>query len=247
MSSVRYQLQGLHCQSCVSKVSQVLNQFVAQAQVSLEPPQAELQDSADKLSKLDLNEINRALSQVGKYQMLALSSQTEAVQASSEVAQSWLATYKPLLILFGYLVLVSWLVQSNQTDFNWMLWMQHFMASFFLVFSFFKMLDIRAFANSYAMYDLLARRCKAYGYVYPFIELALGVAYLSAVNLVLTHWVTLLVMGFSSLGVIQSVLRKQKIRCACLGTVFNLPMSSVTIVEDLSMVAMAASMLLIHS
>ena len=121
------------------------------------------------------------------------------------------------------------------------------MAMFFLVFSFFKLLDIGAFANSYAMYDLLAMRFKPYGYVYPFIELALGLAYLTGVNLTITNLVTFVVMGFSSLGVIQSVLRKQKIRCACLGAVFNLPMSSVTIVEDLLMVVMAAWMLLQHS
>jgi hypothetical protein len=40
--------------------------------------------------------------------------------------------------------------------------------------------------------------------------------------------------------VIQSLLNKRKIRCACLGTVFNLPMSTVTLVEDGLMVAMAA-------
>jgi hypothetical protein len=50
-------------------------------------------------------------------------------------------------------------------------------------------------------------------------------------------------MGFSSIGVIQSVLDKRKIRCACLGAVFNLPMSTVTIIENLLMVVMAAFML----
>jgi len=50
-------------------------------------------------------------------------------------------------------------------------------------------------------------------------------------------------MGFSSLGVIQSVLDKKKIRCACLGAFFKLPMSTVTIIEDLLMVAMAVFML----
>jgi hypothetical protein len=50
-------------------------------------------------------------------------------------------------------------------------------------------------------------------------------------------------MGFSSIGVIQSVVNKRQIRCACLGAVFNLPMSTVTIIEDLLMVAMSVLML----
>ncbi|RYZ78221.1 MAG: heavy-metal-associated domain-containing protein, partial [Proteobacteria bacterium] len=44
-------------------------------------------------------------------------------------------------------------------------------------------------------------------------------------------------------GVLQSVLNKRKIQCACLGAVFNLPMSTVTIIEDGLMIAMSAVML----
>ena len=106
------------------------------------------------------------------------------------------------------------------------------------------MLNIRAFASSYAMYDLLAMRWQAYGLIYPFIELGLGISYLISYQPYTTNLVTLIVMAFSSLGVIQSVINKQKIRCACLGTVFNLPMSTVTIIEDLLMAGMAAWMLI---
>jgi hypothetical protein len=75
------------------------------------------------------------------------------------------------------------------------------------------------------------------------VELALGVAYLSNVNPFLTHWITIIVMSFSAVGVMQAVSRGNRIQCACLGTVFNLPMSTVTIVEDVGMVAMAVAML----
>ncbi|CAM6000172.1 unnamed protein product [Sphagnum balticum] len=53
-------------------------------------------------------------------------------------------------------------------------WMRHFMAGFFLVFSFFKLLNLKTFADGYAKYDLLAMRWKPYGFIYPFCELALG-------------------------------------------------------------------------
>ena len=124
-----------------------------------------------------------------------------------------------------------------------MLWMQYFMAGFFIVFSFFKFLNLTGFAESYAMYDILAKRVKVYGLVYPFIELILGVAYLTGFEPTITYIATICIMGFSSIGVIQSVLDKKKIRCACLGAVFNLPMSMVTIIENLIMVLMALIML----
>jgi hypothetical protein len=50
-------------------------------------------------------------------------------------------------------------------------------------------------------------------------------------------------MSISIIGVLQSVLNKKKIQCACLGAVFNLPMSTVTIIEDALMIAMSGLML----
>lgn len=105
------------------------------------------------------------------------------------------------------------------------------------------MLDIEAFANSYAMYDIVAKRWKAWGYIYPFAELGLGLAYLVAPQYALTSMVTLGIMLVSIVGVLQSVLNKRAIQCACLGAVFNLPMSTVTVIEDGLMVGMSIAML----
>jgi hypothetical protein len=156
---------------------------------------------------------------------------------------SWLLTYKPLLILISLILACSVLVQLPTGQIHAMDTMRYFMAGFFLSFAFFKLLDIPAFADAYAGYDLLAAKWHSWGYVYPFVELGLGMAYLANWQPVVTNWVTLIVMGFSAIGVIQAVMNKRRIQCACLGAVFKLPMSTVTIVEDLGMVLMAIGML----
>jgi hypothetical protein len=152
-------------------------------------------------------------------------------------------TYKPLLLIFLFIAATTSIVSIDNGKIDVMLWMQYFMAGFFIVFSFFKFLNLTGFAESYAMYDILAKRVKVYGLIYPFIELILGVAYLTGFEPTITYIATICIMGFSSIGVIQSVLDKKKIRCACLGAVFNLPMSMVTIIENLIMVLMALIML----
>ena len=157
--------------------------------------------------------------------------------------KSRLETFKPLILIFLFISGVSVIATIEGGQINLMKWMNYFMAGFFITFSFFKFLDLRAFADSYSMYDLLAKRVRTYGFVYPFIELAMGIAYLTHFAPNSTYIATIVVMGFSSLGVIQSVLDKKKIKCACLGAVFNLPMTTVTIIEDLLMVAMAVFML----
>jgi hypothetical protein len=122
--------------------------------------------------------------------------------------------------------------------------MQNFMAGFFLTFSFFKILDLKGFAESYASYDIVARHWRTWGYIYAFIELGLGLAFLLRFDPLLTNGVTFAVMSVSIIGVLQSVLNKRKIRCACLGAVFNLPMSTVTILEDALMIAMSGIMII---
>ena len=117
------------------------------------------------------------------------------------------------------------------------------MAGFFLVFSFFKLLNLQGFAESYAMYDVVAKRWKGWGFAYAIIELVVGLAFLTGYNPILTNAVTFVVMSISVIGVLQSVFNKRKIKCACLGAVFNLPMSTITIIEDALMIAMSGAML----
>ena len=235
-----YTVAGITCEGCVAKVKSKLltHPAVLSADVKLEGQKVII--SMQK--HLSVAELQEAIGVETKYKISADTSDHSHTSVKSEVDKSWLATYKPILLIGGFIASVSILTAKGSLHVG----MDTFMASFFLVFSFFKLLDIKSFANSYAIYDLLAMKVPAYGYVYPFIELALGIAFLTEFNPIFTNWATIIVMGFSSIGVIQSVLNKQKIQCACLGAVFNLPMSTVTIIEDLLMVAMAAFMLLFY-
>jgi hypothetical protein len=122
--------------------------------------------------------------------------------------------------------------------------MQHFMAGFFLVFSFFKLLNLKGFAESYVMYDVVARKIPIWAYIYAFTELILGLAFLTGFNPLITNSGTFLVMSVSIIGVLQSVLNKKKIQCACLGVIFNLPMSTVTIIENALMIIMSGLMII---
>jgi copper chaperone CopZ len=238
MAIKQYSVSGMTCGGCVNRVKTTLADYAEAVEVTLDPPQATLTNPIT-----DLSTLNSALAKVGKYQL----SQIEVAPATNIHAperQSWFRTYKPLLLVLAYILLVTFAVEVINGNFVLHRWMPNFMAGFFLVFSFFKMLDLAGFASSYAMYDLLAKKIPSYGYIYPFIELALGAAYLLRWQPMFTSAITLVVMSFSSIGVIMAVMSKQKIRCACLGTGFNLPMTTVTIVEDLLMVAMAGWMLI---
>jgi copper chaperone CopZ len=157
---------------------------------------------------------------------------------------AWLVTYKPILLVFGYILLtiIGFLAATGSWD--GALAMRLFMAGFFLVFSFFKFLDVAGFASVFRGYDLVARVLPGYGRAYPFIELVLGLAYLTNAAPAATNIATAIIMAVGLVGVIRAVVSKQSIRCACLGTGFNIPMSTVTIIENSVMLIMAVASVL---
>ncbi len=150
-------------------------------------------------------------------------------------AESKLVTYKPLIIILSIITLVSVL----SSGFILKDFMMNFMAGFFLVFSGFKLLDLRGFADGYSTYDLIARKYYHYGYIYPFIELFFGTSYLIGFTPVWLNLLVIAVMGISGIGVLESMLKKRKFQCACLGTIIKVPLSEVTLIEDFGMVVMA--------
>lgn len=118
-----------------------------------------------------------------------------------------------------------------------------FMGVFFVVFAGFKLAGYTMFKEMFAGYDVIAKRSKAYTAAYPFIELGLGIMYLAGA---LPFWrdvITLVIMAISSIGVAQELKRRQGIHCACLGNIIKLPLSTVSLVENVGMGLMALTML----
>lgn len=239
-----YSVTGMTCTGCQAKVQGLLSKVSGVKNVTIDLLKGEATINMDK--HVSTNQFKEALKEYPKYQLSDTNQlHHEAVSPVPEDdTKSWLQTYKPILLIFSYITGITLLAEWVQGDFIWMRWMNHFMAGFFLVFSFFKLLNLKGFAESYSMYDIVAKKWNGWGYVYAFTELALGLAFLTGFNPILTNTVTFVVMTVSIIGVLQSVLNKRKIKCACLGDVFNLPMSTITIIEDLLMIGMSGVMLL---
>lgn len=159
-----------------------------------------------------------------------------------------LAKYLPLIIIIGMIFLVATVLSfKNYFSLNFFITdsIYYFMTGFFLVFSGFKLIDLRGFARGYADYDLLASRVFAYGYIYPFIELFFGLAMLIGIVAPWLLWSELAVMAFSGIGVAIKVAKHEKFQCVCLGTFLKVPLTTVTLIEDFGMVGLAIIVLLI--
>ena len=149
---------------------------------------------------------------------------------------------KPLFIILGYISVTSILLNfRNWNSTNAML---DFMGLFYIIFSFFKILDIKGFSTSFKMYDPLAKKITIYGYIYPFIEILLGLMFLTRIEVNIALLITIIILGITSVGVTKTLLNKRTINCACLGTTLKLPMTEATFIENAIMITMAIVLLI---
>ena len=161
---------------------------------------------------------------------------------SLEKERSKLTQLKPLFIIIFYITTVSILLNYKE----WFLgeFMLDFMGLFYIVFSFFKMLDLNGFEMSFSMYDPIAKKVPFYGKIYPFIETLLGLMFLMRFQIDIALIATLIILGVTTIGVSKALFKKELIRCACLGTTLKLPMTEATFIENIIMILMAVLMLL---
>jgi copper chaperone CopZ len=237
----------MHCESCVNRISESLSKLpgVQDLEVTLDPQQAVVQTE----TRLHRSVVENAVAQAGNYKVVDAvesangipSRATQPVDAPATPAAA--ATYYPLMLVLGFILLGTSILQWRAGTWSSGQAMSDFMGCFFVVFAFFKLLDLNGFAGTFSRYDLVAARSKVYAKIYPFLELALGVAYLVGRHLFWVNIATLVLMTVGSLGVIVTLRRWEQIQCACLGTVIQLPMSTVTLIEDAGMALMAAIML----
>ncbi|WP_147678220.1 heavy-metal-associated domain-containing protein [Algibacter pacificus] len=233
-----YKVAGMTCNGCRTSVEDKLNAmpWVKTATVSLETLEAVI----DMEQHISIETFQKALS--NKYTITKNETGEKNVMSSetSELKQLF-----PLFLIFGYITVAAILL--NYSPWNGTGFMLDFMGLFYVVFSFFKLLDLKGFPESFKMYDPLAKAVPFYGWVYPFIEVVLGVMFLMRIEISAALIITLIILGITTIGVIKTLLDKKSIQCACLGTALKLPMTKATFIENSIMIVMAIMMLVMSA
>jgi cation transport ATPase len=237
-----YHINGLTCTSCKATVESTLSVLPDMQHVLVDMAEGKL--VVDAAIRYSAEALNEALP--GKYTVTAYHEVVEPTPKKQKVVEtkaevSKLKQLYPLFLIFGFLLLGTFIGSGPQ--FNTENSMLLFMGLFYMVFSFFKFLDLKGFATSFSMYDPIAAKIRFYALLYPFVEFTLGILFLLKLAVIPAVLLTLLTLIPTTLGVIRSLMHKQKIRCACLGTVLKLPMSEATVIENAVMIVLAIAML----
>ena len=221
-------IEGMTCEGCVASVEHAIAQLpnVHRVSANLKTGTVEVRYQ----QSFDVNEIKAVLPP--KYALAE-----DITTAPSKAKQLY-----PLGLIFLFLIGGTLIIHYPTFVIRDVL--PDFMGLFFVVFSFFKYLDLRGFQSSFRRYDPLAKAIPFYAWLYPFLELSLGVLFLMRLELQLALWLTVAILGITTIGVVKVLLSKKEIDCACLGSVLKLPMTEATLIENALMIAMAVWMLL---
>tara|TARA_A100001037_G_scaffold106980_1_gene97276 strand:- start:1073 stop:1738 length:666 start_codon:yes stop_codon:yes gene_type:complete len=219
----------MHCEACVSKIEEALYNIkgIEKVAVNLNNEMATIQGDA----KID--KIINIIDDLGY---------TARLNNNSEIKESTVIKLFPLYLSFLYITAGSLII--NRSEFILENFMYDFMGLFFIVFSFFKFLDYKNFPGTFKMYDPIAKVIPLYGWIYPFIESTLGLAFLIREQLYIALIISLIILVITTVGVVTTLMRKESIQCACLGTALKLPMTTATIIENSIMLFMTVWMLI---
>ena len=233
--SQKFQIQGMTCLGCADTIQTRLRKEsdVISAEVSFENKELLL----DAKVPVDNEYIDSIISNLGNYNV-----KNQNANLLSKFLEH-LSSKKPILLALTIVIVSSLSIQTPFQNFDLDNWFITYMGLFFMLFSFLKLLNIKGFSLTFSRYDLLGKNIPGFAISYPFLEFCLGVAFLTNSLLIAANLATLIFMISQSIGVGNVLRKKEIIQCACLGSSINLPVSYLTLIENLVMVSMSSYML----
>ncbi len=227
---IRYAITGLTCESCVRTVRELLlkAEVVEDAHMNLRGGYVDID-----IRRTVAMDVLQTLLSGTRYTLSSWKVTTAAVTSVRKFA--------PLILMFAIVLSFTGLMQLVH-EWNLHLVMLDFMGGFFVVFGILKLANLKGFARSYAAYDDLAARVPLWGLLYPFVELLLGVLFLTGTAILAASVVTAVVMTQKAYSVFRNVRVGNHPWCACLGGFFAIPITWVTFGEDVLMALMGAVM-----
>ncbi len=234
----KYYIHGMHCDGCVRKATRLISGIAQVNLVQISLITSKVVIGADR--GVSFEEVSASLSETN-YRL------SMEAPPFSNAFKMWFKKYLALIIVFSAIVL--WTI-IHQSIIGWSVHfaMHDFMGGFFLLLGTLKVISWNKFAESYQGYDPLAIKFPAYAYIYPAIEVFLGIVYQFRIgNELIWNIATTLILGTATIGIIKVLRRKEVVKCACLGGYFSIPITWFTVFENLLMIGMAIYMQIVFS
>jgi len=146
-------------------------------------------------------------------------------------------TWKDYLPVF-YVYIFSFLITLNLTFYYTLVLrtsLLYFLGIFSIIFAILKIINLKGFVESFVEYDFISKKVIFYAYVFPFLELIFGITFVLLYENIILTAVCIIFYLLNLISVILALFKKKKFVCACLGGLFNIPLSYISLLENITM------------
>lgn len=151
--------------------------------------------------------------------------------------------YLKLISIFLFLI-ISATTMSTLGGVNVLEWLRWFMGGFMLFFGSLKLMGVETFIKVFPLYDLIAKRIRPYKYIYPFLQIFIGMSFFIGSLDFFREAIVVLMSLASLIGITSVVSKRGAVRFSYLGTILRLRFSTVVIIENTVMIVACLLMLI---
>ena len=232
-----FEIKGMTCEGCVQTIKNKLEleNEIIEANITLNESKLILISKKDYKAK----DLDKIIKNVGSY---SFHNKNKTNNYKQNKLLDYIKTYKPILLALFFVILLAF-ISSIEKSFVYKEFFRLYMGYFFIIFSFLKLQNVNQFALSFSKYDPITQKYFKFGVIYPFIELSLGILFILNLFGLFINILTIIIFIPQTIGVIIKLRNNEKISCACIGTSIEIPISNLTILENLIMCLMAIYMI----
>ncbi|NCG35144.1 MAG: hypothetical protein GWO78_04005 [Dehalococcoidales bacterium] len=231
-----YKVQGMTCDDCVQTIKTKLELENEITEVNISLSESKLTVISNK--NYEPEDLNKIIKNVVNYYI----ENNKSNKYKQDKLTDYIKTYKPILLALFFVVLLA-VISSIERSFSYKEFFRLYMGYFFIIFSFLKLQNIKQFALSFSKYDPISQKFFNFGIIYPFLELLLGILFILNFLGLTINILTIIIFIPQTIGVIIKLKNNEKISCACVGTSTEIPISNLTILENIIMCLMAIYMI----
>jgi len=144
-------------------------------------------------------------------------------------------TYLPVFYVYAFSLLISLNIVFFY-DLNIRSLFLYFLGFFSLTFGILKFINLNSYIDSLLEYDFIAQRFKFYAYLIPVFEIVFGVLFVLQKEYLLIEYLCIIFFTLNIVVIANALEKRRNFTCACMGGLFKIPLSYVSLLESLTMV-----------
>lgn len=152
----------------------------------------------------------------------------------------------PLMSMVGINIAIAYILVW-QTAGSFQLWVHYFVGLLLCSSALLKFMDMKKFADGYEMYDVIASNFRVYGYIYPFIELELGLGFMAFTANSYVTLIALPLLTISFFGAATAIYEGTDTKHASYKTILNIPLPILNLAINSLAIFMSLLLLAIQS